>query len=216
MKENIESALLEVRKSYRIINLYQTRIVDLAKVVGDFFEMDYYYRASPILGSAPDAATPPWTRWNWYFLPLQNVSFLFSKEDWLKKPKEGNWLLDVSFQADTGLDILNTSYDKCPDPLKFKDASETKTSIGIYAFRIGKVSDSAWSNWYDTIWNETNWPNLNETVASGQGPYKVDVIGKRYSLAEFATAAATQNMLALIADEFRKYRIAVPGKRDKQ
>ena len=97
--EELSRALLDVRKAYRLLYLFQQRIMDLmAQFSGALGQSFWYWLPAgdeeAILGSKN-----PVERSSWKMLPLFDASLLFLPPgvDPNSGPQKGQWLLELAF-----------------------------------------------------------------------------------------------------------------------
>jgi len=105
-REDIDAALVDVRRAYRLLYLYQRSVINLAQRVGDHFEKQPYVLA--MAGGGPAALRPPFGVDAWKYLPLYCASFLFLSPDSLAdplypRPRLGDWMLEVAAISDDSL-----------------------------------------------------------------------------------------------------------------
>jgi len=79
MKE-IDNALQDVRKAYRLLYLYQRRTMNIVQRITKEFDCQYYGWVPYKFYRPPKFGTKDiFNRWAWDMLPMYDVSFLFLK-----------------------------------------------------------------------------------------------------------------------------------------
>lgn len=156
----LNDVLVDVRKAYRLIYLYQQRIFSIVEVFSEKLNLNYYYWI-PSLFTKPSSANP-FNRWTWDMLPMYKVSFLYLHNS--NRGDNSNLLqgdLMVEFQIDSDSGYLKDG-GKEPNPLSFDDVEESKSYLNIYFWY---ANTDMKKNWYHNIWNVYNYPNeKNEIV----------------------------------------------------
>ncbi len=81
MPENNNSTLLEVRKAYRLLFEYQTRILDLIGFIGGSFGYDYNGGYSKFSNGSPNNGRGKLSQWAWDWLSMYFYEFNFGKKN---------------------------------------------------------------------------------------------------------------------------------------
>ena len=177
-RNRIATALVDVRRAYRLVQTYQRRLWDLLHGLDELLS-----RAGlPFVRWMPmNVSTPPKPgtrffvgRWAWDFIPAYQIGC-----EWEQRGKKLTRRVFVIATADTGYDA--TSDDE-PDPANFKPAEECATML-----RVG-------------LWTAaTSSPDWDEAVRERGGENKVRE-GQTYTLNVKGTAYTYQFFLVDVAD----------------
>ncbi|WP_017496808.1 hypothetical protein [Flavobacterium sp. WG21] len=81
MSENNTDTLLEVRKAYRLLFEYQTRILDLVDFIGSSYGYSYNGGYSKFSNGSPNNGTGKLTQWAWDWLSMYFYEFNFGRKD---------------------------------------------------------------------------------------------------------------------------------------
>ena len=103
---NIEDVLVDVRKAYRLLHVFNSRIIDLMKYIETAFGMEFAGGMSLFTADTPGNWKYRFNNWVWDFFNLYCYQFRFNSNT--------TWL-SVILQSDTGL------WDKIKD---FSDPDE--------------------------------------------------------------------------------------------
>ncbi len=157
---NLETALCEVRKAYRLLWLFQRRVLDICETIRDSFGVVFYY-----VGYHFDKPTngSPFKKWSWDMLPMSNISFLFVRhkgeypnKEWANYPMPGDYLLSIHVVPDTAL--LDCKFEGEPDPMRFSPPNAAGSKLGLYLYyndakRMDANGQPSLTNWFDRIWS---------------------------------------------------------------
>ena len=80
MQQNINDTLQEVRKAYRLLFDYQTRILDLIGFIGGSFNYDYNGGYSKFSNGSPNNGKGRLNQWAWDWLSMYFYEFHFGKK----------------------------------------------------------------------------------------------------------------------------------------
>jgi len=96
--KNIDDILIEVRKAYRLLYVFNERIFDLMKYIESAFEMEFGGGRSMFTADTPNSWKGKFENWTWDYFNLYFYEFYF---------KSNNAWLSILLQSDTGLwDII--------------------------------------------------------------------------------------------------------------
>jgi len=198
---DIETALADVRKAYRLVYLYQKRSLDIVQRIAKEFQCEFYFW-TPIQFARPcKSGTFPSYRWVWDMLPMYDVSFLFLKvEADHDKQLLGDWMLEVRMISDSG---YNHSTKGEPDPINFLDVEKSHTRIQICFYYASKENNF---DWYYGYWN-TDGEYPEENVVSNDDEAGVKTLLKSYDWSEFtdesSIAAKTNEYKQLLKESLQ-------------
>lgn len=179
MTEELAKALVDVRKAYRLIYLYQKNVLSTIERFAQEFSCVYYWWTPTEFATPPNRGTDITKRWAWDLLPLYAFAILYRSEDGDNtEHSPGDWLLSFQLTTDTSYE----SGKKEPDPRTFDAPEESETTLIISLWYCKKAISS---NWYWGIWNETDYPeNVYQEYDSPKG---LVCVKKEYLLEELET-----------------------------
>ena len=199
--EELSKALLDVRKAYRLLYLFQRRIMDLvAQLSGKLGQSFWYWLPAgdeeAILGSKN-----PVDRDSWKMLPLFDASFLFLPPGVVPSsaPQKGQWLLELLLCVDDGEPEGGRGE---PNPAEFADPTTCHSMICLYAFI---VQEDIQGEWWRNVYQRSEWPEedgVAETNSSG-----VRVVALSSDLAALSDSASVNSL----AERLRELVISVGG-----
>lgn len=182
--DELSRALLDVRKAYRLLYLFQQRIMDLvAQLSGKLGQSFWYWLPSgdeeAILGSKN-----PVERSAWKMLPLFDASFLFLQPEATNAsaPRKGQWALEVLLCFDDGQPEGGRGE---PNPADFANPALCRSKIYLYAY---VVQEDIQGEWWRHVYQSSEWPEedgIAETNTKG-----VRVIGLSSDLASLSDSSA--------------------------
>lgn len=186
-QNDLNQALLDVRKAYRLLFLFQRRILDLVQELSGRLGQEFY-----VWLPAGDNESITWLKnplqaSAWKMLPIHNASFLFlpAGAD-PNAPRQGDWLLEVVFYDDGEPEVSSGE----PAPQEFRDPAESRSKIQLCAF-VAK-QDLGEKNWYHDLYGETDWPEADERPeASDEG---LRVLSLSVDLADLPDSSAVENL----------------------
>lgn len=145
--DELKLALVDVRKAFRLLFLYQRRILDFSKTFANEMGLRPY---SAVYGFNRPTTVNPFDKWVWDMLPMYRVSFLFlSLSTDQNQTKKGEWLLAIHLVSDTGYPDGISWKKGEPNPLDFPVAEDSFSRLGIYAF---KSDIDERRNWQESVW----------------------------------------------------------------
>lgn len=186
MTDELAVAFADVRKAYRLLWCYQRRIYDMVELVAaEFPAMRFYYWQTQAADRPPTSGASPLQRSPWGMLPLVRASFLYLPEDADNNVTcEGQWMLEIHLDSDTGYpnDFKQGAPD--PDPSTFPSVELSATTLVIYAWYCTKTTKQ---NWFNEVYSRLNWPEADGVLAESTKP-AFRVVGKTFDLTTLATA----------------------------
>lgn len=180
----VETALLDVRKGYRLLSLYQRRVLDLCDEIVCAFEttLNFYTWTPSQHQITPRRGTQPTARWSWDFLPLYDFCVMFLPEGVNNNTHNpGDWMLVIRISADSGYRRDGASE---PDPRVFNDPAECESTVKLYIYRCSEALEA---NWYYKIFEENVFPPDNGERGFDHG---VRTCGMKFQLSEMENADA--------------------------
>jgi hypothetical protein len=143
MQQNANNTLQEVRKAYRLLFDYQTRVLDLIGFIGSSFNYDYNGGYSKFSNGSPNNGKGKLSLWAWDWLSMYFYEFNFIT-------KKDNMAFAVFLVNDTGYFQKNKESKIAKTTVSAFDAVEnSKTKL---IFVVGK---NTWDGW------GKNWDNEN-------------------------------------------------------
>lgn len=172
MSESSNNTLLEVRKSYRLLFQYQTRILDLIGFIGDSFECKYEGGYPRFSNSAPNKGQGKLNNWAWDWLNMYYYEFNFTR-------KSAKINFSVFLLNDTGFyETKEKNKEKKVNEKKISAFESVDDSKSKLIFVASKKNKKDWSK----IWSNTSF-TLDETGHKDEG--EDIMIFKSYSLEDF-------------------------------
>lgn len=149
MLQNPNNTLQEVRKAYRLLFEYQTRILDLIGFIGGSFNYDYNGGYSKFSNSGPKNGQGRLDQWAWDWLNMYFYEFNFNKT-------KGKISFAVFLVNDTGYFQKNKETKISKTKVSAFDTVEnSKTKL---IFVVGK---NTWDGW-GVNWDDDNFILENE------------------------------------------------------
>lgn len=193
MVADLQESLIDVRKAYRLLADYQSRILDaLAIIKSELGAISYTYhdrnkfpRKMDRLELIVEAGKS--------FLPFNDISMLWLKsndnDDPIHVHRFGDMLIDVIVRSDTG----NGEFDE-----PTKSPEESQSELRIY-FILCKRSTRSKSDWYWSVWNKTDYPPLNKVMpCDGSDDYYM--YGEALSLDQFPDKESVQSAIKALRE----------------
>lgn len=207
MDRDLKEAFLDVRKAYRLLHGYHTRVIDTARMVGDLLapagkEWEFWMNPTHTTPFSSGRRLLTSQNWVWDATPLIGVSFLWVKherqEGWEKIHGEGDALLGMEFIADSGFrQQLSSNKDKEPLPESMGDPAQAKTEVRL-AVIVRASPSSADVSWYD-LWRDKQYPKeRGETVALRDGH---KMYSRLYDAIDFASEDAIRAICAAFKEQ---------------
>jgi len=129
-KEKLNDVFFNVRKAYRLLYEYQSKILNLAKFIGDYYSYSYYGGWPLYSGACPKAGKGALDNWAWDWLNMYAYAFHFGS----KQIQDENVFFEIRIYSDTGF------YDsQVKEPLKietFTTEKVSKTKIVLIASNL--------------------------------------------------------------------------------
>jgi len=182
--EELSNALVDVRKAYRLLYLFQRRILDLVDQLSGKLELKFWYWWPSGNELAIRAADDPCGRDAWKMLPLFDARFFYLPRgvNVPDSPQKRQWFLGLLLSPDDGHSEGGRGE---ADPAKFADPAQCRSRIYLYAFI---VLNNVQGNW-DTIYNahkNSKWPKEGPAVDAND---EVRVVCLSSDLASLADAS---------------------------
>lgn len=188
--EELSKALLDVRRAYRLLYLFQQRILDLvAELSGQLGQQFYYWLPS----GDPEAqailpSKNPCERNSWKMLPLFDASFLFLPPGVNPGdvPRKGQWLLKLLVRPDDGRKENGGRGEV--NPVDFPDPAECHSMIHLYSCIVQEDVSGGW--W--RLYSNQKWPEEDGVAQTGGA--SVRLIALSGDLASLSDLAAVKDL----------------------
>jgi hypothetical protein len=188
-EETLEAALLDVRKAYRLVYMFQRRVLDLVELIGQLIGDDIglqFLRWCPrgkYSGLPP--GMNPLEENAWKMLPLYNAKFLFAPPDTQPgKRLKGEWLLEIRVVPDTGFTQQGRGE---ADPSDFAN-TQCESRLELYAFIVLTDMNERWLR----LSRRSVLPERDDIAMDGANGIRV--IGLRKNLTHLADRAAVEKL----------------------
>lgn len=181
---DLRQALIDVRKAYRLIWLYQRRAVDIIKLINKAFGHKFYvWETEDSIGKMPgQKTTDPFgdNKWIWSTLPLYRMSLLYLPPS-LEPNRQimGEWMCEIFVETDTGFSENEDETE--PAPANFTPADESNTFLRLYAWYC---TQDGTLNWFDGIWNEMDGPEQDDEVTAEHPNVPIKILRKSFELSK--------------------------------
>ncbi|MDH1528002.1 hypothetical protein [Pseudomonas mosselii] len=161
---SIDSALLDVRKAYRLLADYQQRILELLGFIREELGADYYYQVPrnrvPRSLEGLEVSNSAGQR----FLPFNDISVLWlrnaGQEDPVHCHEKGDLLFDVWVRSDTG---------NGADDEEASIVEHSRSELRIYIFQCVEPHKGPY-NWFSQVWQQTRYPAMGELLECDDNP----------------------------------------------
>jgi hypothetical protein len=192
--DELSRALVDVRRAYRLLYLFQRRILDLLEQLAGELGQSFWYWLPSGDEEAIRGGASPFERSAWKMLPLFDASFLFLPRgvDPNNAPRNGQWLLVLQLCPDDGQPEGGKGE---PNPAEFADPVGCRSMIYLYAFI---VQEDIQGEWWRNVYKSSEWPEADGVAeTNSQG---VCAIGLSREVASLSDSAAASGL----ADRFRE------------
>jgi hypothetical protein len=190
-KTDIESALVDVRRAYRLLYDYQRAALDSAKYIGSQLGLEYKGGHSYFSDCAPRDGRGSLDNWAWDWLNLMCYEFHFQQT--IAKDKYLNF--SIWLFSDTGYFISDHS---APDQLivnTFASPEKSGTKLGFVVYWT-------WKNTYhNQLWETPE--NLRRFIEKGELPSQMDDDGVLGMCSDFSCLADQNSSDEVIAELVR-------------
>lgn len=198
MPENdaLVAALTDVRRAYRILWMYQRRVLDLVSQIAEKFDLTFYAWAPQEYERLGRFTTDPTKKWAWDMLPLYNTSFLYLQEAADRnRTRTGDWMLEIAVISDEGYNPKALENGEV-NASQFPPAEQTRSILGLYAWRSTKTLDR---NWFNSIWDswdseKMGWPEDGDLVENAER--NIMIVGKTFDLSDLSDKTAVETAVA--------------------
>jgi hypothetical protein len=126
---NVERALVDVRRAYRLLHDYQRAALDTAKYIGAQLGVTYRDGYPRFSDPAPKKGRNALNCWAWDWL-----NFVHFDLNFFKPLQQGELGLSIMFFSDTGIYSGEPSESADPNHLTFASVENSKTQVGFLLF----------------------------------------------------------------------------------
>jgi hypothetical protein len=187
LTNEVNEALVEVRKAYRLLWLFQKRVFDIFETITNEFNVNYYYSDFEKPGKP---GTNPCNRPIREMLPMQQMNLLYLNNDSKHSdpssyPQSNDFLLDLCFTADSGRDKF-IAEDSSPDNFPAPEKCITTLALYLYLNKTDKVNST---NWFYQIWKPSIYPETNQMKKHDSIP-DIDIYGCSFGFQELYSKSA--------------------------
>lgn len=159
----------QVRQAHRICGAYYQQILPLINEVAQKLGTSFLLWETWSFSKPPRRRANPLESWKWDYLPMLDVSFVFSKQEQPNSPMiKSDYVIDFKLVTDSALeyDQRVLMYHKDEEPLATKlktSAEEAKSYLNIYLFSA--VNDDATYSSPEEMWNNfEGYPDANSKI----------------------------------------------------
>lgn len=126
--DDLSQALIAVRKAYRLLYLFQRRVLDVVEEISTKLGHDFYYWLPSGDEEAVRGGANPCDRSAWKMLPLFDANFLYLPPGVKSTdtPRKGQWLLEIIVCPDDGEPEGGKGES---NPLEFGDPAKCSSKI---------------------------------------------------------------------------------------
>ena len=195
-KEQLKDILLNVRKAYRLLFEYQTKILNLVKYIGNYFGYSEATGNPKFSKDCPKKNSKiDFDDWAWDWLIMYDYDFHFSS----KRINDYNITFSVRIISDTGYYDSNTKDKDELNPETFEPVETSKTKLVLIAGKKG------WEKGYDKLF---------KNFSSKQNEYSInkeDIImfAKSYDLEDFIDEDHTNEQLENFVQSCKRHGIII-------
>jgi hypothetical protein len=202
---DLNHALVDVRKAYRLIWLYQRRVIDIVRLITDALGYEFYAWDTTDIGRMSGSrTTDPFggDRWIWSTLPLYRMSLLYLPPNLPANiQRSGEWMLEIFIESDTGAKAREDESE--PPPTEFAPVEKSETVLKLYAWHC---SADGSRDWFSEIWKQLEWPDEDCKVTDEDPAIPVRVLRRSFELSKLPDRAsvdrAIEEFKALVSEKF--------------
>ncbi len=182
-EKELNDVFLDVRKSYRLLYLYQRRVMDLVQFIGTRYEFEPR-NGHPFMGSNNQKILPNHSSWD--YLLLYNCPIRFNTKSF---GKYNNVELLITIVSDTGLFDVTTDWwsENTKHQIEqFNSVEKSKTQIHIKL----KTTGTPWTDYINNCFPA----DKADFFVKKDNPEDF-LIGKKYDLSNFMNEESTIKQL---------------------
>ena len=141
----LQNVFLNVRKSYRLLFEYQSKLLNLTKYIGDYFSYSFYGGFPLYSNPCPKRAKGNLDNWAWDWLNMYAYAFHFGS----KLIGENNVFFEIRIYSDTG--FYDSQEKKALNLETYNDVNISKTKIVLIASNLVWKPEELLSNFSSKI-----------------------------------------------------------------
>ncbi len=147
-KEVLEDVFLNVRKAYRLLFEYQSKVLNLAKYIGNYFSYNYQGGWPLFSNPAPNSGKGYLDNWAWDWLNMYAYAFHFGQKSMEKDNIKDNITFEMQIYSDTGFYDIDppAEHNQKIKTETFKNEEESKTKLVLVASSCGWEKDKLYGN----------------------------------------------------------------------
>lgn len=196
-EKRMRKMLIEVRRSYRFLYLFQQRILDLVKFIGLHYQFTYYGGWSHYSRTIRKGKGSKLENWAWDWLPMYDYDFVFSTTLKINKEDPETLIFSALLQCDSGYyDLNNPSQEQKNQIQAFNPPESSRTFLhlvlrenrrNIQDYKNTQVKSDSKIDFYDT---------KNQSAGL--------IIGRKIPLEELINEEKTRTHLKVFAEYILK------------
>lgn len=194
----------QVRLAHRICGAYYQQILPMINEVAQKMGTSFLVWDTCSFSKPPRSGVNPLETWTWDYLPMMDVSFVFSKQEQPNSPMTASdYVLDFKLVTDSELEhhqrVLKYPEDEEPLATKLKTpAEEAKSYLNIYLFSA--VNDDATFSSPEELWgNYDGYPDVN-SIRQFSDDNRIQGIGFSVPLLEIANDKGVDMLVKKISE----------------
>jgi hypothetical protein len=195
-QSDFENALVDVRKAYRLIYLYQRRVMDIVQYIGDTLSFRYAGGWSWFSNNTPKGGKGALGNWAWDWLNMYFYEFNFSE----RKINDNLLMFSIFLQSDTG--YYDSNNEKPLFIESFHPAEESSTKL---IFLVGK---NCWHKDYSDDFEDTSQLFKKDAKDLIRNSNKGVLLAKVFPLSDFLNLDTTTKCLAELIEFLKDNGIA--------
>ncbi len=155
-KERIREALEDVRKAYRLLYLYQARILTAVREFADLAGYEFFRFLPAGMDKGIQPGSDPLEADDWLFLPLLDASILYLPAGIDPQAQDpAHWMLEVRLHSDS----LRPHRPKRLTRIPWAANPAGESLLVTYAHRPGESRQA----WWTDLWYRSKWPESDDT-----------------------------------------------------
>ncbi|HDT6064048.1 hypothetical protein [Enterobacter kobei] len=194
----------QVRQAHRICGAYYQQILPMINEVAQKMGTSFLLWDTWSFSKPPRRGANPLDSWTWDYLPMMDVSFVFSKQEQPNSPMAiSDYVLDFKLVTDSELEYEQRvlMYPKDEEPLATKlktSVEEAKSYLNIYLFSA--VNDDATYSSPEEMWTSYDgYPDANSKIQFSDNN-QIQGIGFSVPLLDIAHDDATDKLVRKISE----------------
>ena len=177
------NSLIDVRKAYRLLFLYQKRVMELVQFMGDTLSFSYQGGWSRFSSNTPRNSKGSLDNWSWDWLNMYFYEFNFA----IKEIDKNKIKFSILLQSDTGYYDSQSDSKVNVESFLLPENSETKI-----IFLVGK---NCWHPDFENDFEDTNAIYKKELLEYVKTVEEKTLLAKSFLLTDFINLDTTQNAL---------------------